>query len=66
MFSKVSIDHLFVNPESGKIYSVVLEKVLNFESKNLYEPCRGSVRLRLDSHYLFDSIAKKKKNDYSR
>ena len=36
-------------------YSVVLEKVLNFGSKNLYEPCRGWVRLRLESHYLLDS-----------
>ena len=36
-------------------YSDVLEKVLNFGSKNLYEPCRGSVSLRLESHYLLDS-----------
>ena len=50
MFSKVSIDHLFVNPESD-----VLEKVLNFGSKSLYQPCVGSVRLRLESHYLLVS-----------
>ena len=47
-------------------YSVVLEKVLNFGSKNLYEPCRVSVRLTLESHYLLDSnIVLEKKNDYS-
>ena len=61
MFSKVSIDHLFVNLSLEK-YSVVLEKVLNFGSKNLYEPCRVSVRLTLESHYLLDSnIVLKKK-----
>ena len=43
-FFKVSIDHLFGNLESEKIYLVYcfgksLEKVLNFGSKNLYEPC---------------------------
>ena len=40
-FFKVSIDHLFVNLESGKIkncFGKSLEKVLNFGSKNLYEP----------------------------
>ena len=44
-------------------YSVVLDKVLHFGSKNLYEPCRGSVRFRLESHYLLDSniVLKKKK-----
>ena len=45
-------------------YSVVLEKVLNFGSKNLYEPCRVSVRLTLESHYLLDSnivLGKKKR-----
>ena len=44
-------------------YSVVLEKVLNFGSKNLYEPCRVSVRLTLESHYLLDSniVLEKKK-----
>ena len=44
-------------------YSVVLEKVLNFGSKNLYEPCRVSVRLTLESHYLSDSniVLEKKK-----
>ena len=34
IFVKVSIDHSFHNLEI-----VVLEKVLNFGSKNLYEPC---------------------------
>ena len=33
---KVSIDHLFYNLESGKKV-LFWEKVLNFESKNLYE-----------------------------
>ena len=39
---KVSIDHLFVNLESGKKITFLekgLGKVLNFGSKNLYEPC---------------------------
>ena len=36
-------------------YSDVLEKVLNFGSKSLCQPCVGSVRLRLESHYLLDS-----------
>ena len=37
-----SIDHIFVNLESGKMkycFGKRLEKVLNFGSKNLYEPC---------------------------
>ena len=41
VFFKVSIDHLFVNLESGKIeycFGKSLEKILNFGSKNLYEP----------------------------
>ena len=40
---KVSINHLFDNPESGKrnynCFGKKSEKVLNFGSKNLYEPC---------------------------
>ena len=39
---KVSIDHLFVNLKSGKKITFLdkgLGKVLNFGSKNLYEPC---------------------------
>ena len=43
-FFKVSIDDLFDNLESGKINSCfgkILEKVLNFGFKNLYEPCTG-------------------------
>ena len=38
---QVSIDHLFDNLESGKrkhCFGKSLEKVLNFGSKNLYEP----------------------------
>ena len=47
-FFKVSIDHLFGNLESGKIkycFGKSLEKVLNFECKNLYmcEPCLQNV-----------------------
>ena len=42
-------------------YSVVLEKALNLGSKNLYQPCVGSVRLRLESHYLLDSNIVQKK-----
>ena len=42
-FSKVSTDHLVDNPESEKtnycFAKKSLEKVLNFGSKNLYEPC---------------------------
>ena len=39
-FFKVSIDHLFVFLEK-KVYCFrkSLEKVVNFGSKNLYEPC---------------------------
>jgi len=39
---KVSVDHLFVNLESGKKITFLekgLGKVLNFGYKNLYEPC---------------------------
>ena len=36
-FFKVSIDHLFDNRESGNI--IVWTEVLNFGSKDLYEPC---------------------------
>ena len=42
-FLEVSIDHLFDNLESGKkiiILEKSLENVLNFGSKNLYEPCK--------------------------
>ena len=47
-FFKVSIDHLFGNLESGKIkycFGKSLEKVFNFECKNLYmcEPCLQNV-----------------------
>ena len=42
-FSKVSIDYLFVFlvSEKKKVYCFrkSLEKVVNFGSKNLYEPC---------------------------
>ena len=41
VFFKVSIAHLLVNLESGKIkycFGKNLEKVLTFGSKNLYEP----------------------------
>ena len=41
VFFKVSIAHLYVNLESGKIkycFGESLEKVLTFGSKNLYEP----------------------------
>ena len=41
-FFKVSIDHLFVFLVSGKkvyCFRKSLEKVVNFGSKNLYEPC---------------------------
>ena len=41
-FFKVSINHLFDNLECGKInycFGKSLEKVLNFGSKNLYQPC---------------------------
>ena len=41
-FPKVCIDHLLDNLESGKKVIVLeksLEKVLNFGSKNLYDPC---------------------------
>ena len=41
-FFKVSIDHLFDNPESGKKESLFWENVwkniLDFGSKNLYKP----------------------------
>ena len=42
-FSKVSVDHLVDNLESEKrnycFAKKSLEKVFNFGSKNLYEPC---------------------------
>ena len=40
-FSKVSVNHLFDNPDSEKIIFLLekgLEKVLSFESKILYDP----------------------------
>ena len=46
-FFKVSIDPLFGNLKSGKInycFGKSLEKVLNFGSKNLYEPCFCTVQ----------------------
>lgn len=43
VFLKVSFDHLFDNLESGryinKSFAKTSGKVLNFGSKNLYEPC---------------------------
>ena len=51
-FLKVSFDHLFDNLESGKLIKVFekrLEKVLNFGSKNLYEPRKAKRLILTDS-----------------
>ena len=39
VFQGLDIEHLFVNLASGKI-KYCFEKVLNFRSKKLYEPCK--------------------------
>ena len=55
VFFKVSIDHKFENLESGKrshcFGKKSLRKVLNFRSKNLYEPCSvNSIHRTLSTH----------------
>ena len=57
---KVSIDHLFVNLESGKkitFFEKDLGKVLNFGSKNLYEPCSPLSLIILSSRLILSSTS---------